>query len=65
MDEDRRAALDSVEDLIAAAACLLVPLCGQHTTIGILQQIAEEQTTLADRRSQIDARDRALCLRQH
>lgn len=40
---DREAILASAEELIASAVRLLYPHCGEQTTIGILQQMAEEQ----------------------
>lgn len=44
---DRETVLVTVDAIIASAVQMLYPLCGEQVTIGILQQMAEEQATLA------------------
>lgn len=43
---DRDRMLARAEALIAAAVAILYPACGEQLTIGIVQQMAEEQARL-------------------
>lgn len=52
---NRDAILASAEALIATAVRLLHPLCGEHVTVGIVAQVAEEQARLASMRAIIEA----------
>lgn len=52
---NRDAILASAEALIAAAVRLLHPLCGEHVSVGIIVQMAEEQAKLASLRAIIEA----------
>jgi hypothetical protein len=45
-ETNREALLAGAESLIASAVALLHPVCGQHLTVGILAQMAEEQSRL-------------------
>lgn len=45
-DDNRDALLASAEGLIASAVALLFPHCGEHLTVGILAQMAEEQSRM-------------------
>lgn len=45
--ENRQATLHAAENLIASAVALLYPLCGEHVTRGLLEQMVHEQARFA------------------